>query len=373
MAFEQLKIQDLVSRMNTLREQGEQVTLRQYLAKHHADINRAEPDRAFETYLRGHGVDYDNWIVSQFFTVSTDTKLPYLFSELLVQALIKGMDDFNYVENLFAVKTTAPNAAAVIQPYIDYTGMKKMVKSDKAVSPGSEFDKDSLAVGDKRAYFKKFGKALDITYESIKLCKIKLLSAFLKGTAMVILADYFDYIVDVLINGDKAQDKDGNTITDTAAVIGVENTSNGVTFRDILRAAIRMSRKGRPTTDMLGDEAEMLDILNLDEYKKREQGAPQESLRLNGNITTPNNAYVADDVGTGKLLLLSKAFCLVRIMQQGLMVETQKIITKQIETAVVSVILSIMTLFRDSRIIIDGSQEFSSQGFPAWMAINKPK
>lgn len=69
--------------------------------------------------------------------------------------------------------------------------------------------------------------------------------------------------IDTGINGDKI---DGS---ESAPVIGVGTTSEGIQYRDLLRIWIRGSRMGRNFTSMIGGEDEALNILDLPEFKVR--------------------------------------------------------------------------------------------------------
>lgn len=367
----QLKIKKLHAEMQQKRLAGESITLREHLATSYKDLYPSDPNRGLEKYFYELGIDPSKLTVSQLLDFDGEKDNALLLSELILAAVQYGLSEDDYAKELLAGSVTTKDTT-VIQPYIDTANMKSMQKKTKAVTPGANFEKDSFSVGDKRTGFKKFGKALSISYETIQDVKLDTLATFLRGTNSVLFNDRIAYIIDILINGDEAKDKDGNVIEDSAAIIGVDTTGT-LSYKDILRAAMRMSRLGRGPENMIADENLMLDILNLDEYSKKVLGSANTTLSVKGNITTPRKAYIHEDIGSGKVLIHAPKFGLVEYVKQGLMVETEKVITRQLEEAVISMRVGYMNLFRDSRVIIDKSKAYSTNGFPTWMAIKRPK
>ncbi len=371
MLKEQLKIKKLHAEMQAKRSLGQSITLREHLSTDYKDFYPSNPSQGLEKYFHELGINPSQTTVKQMFEVGGKSDNVLVFTEMLLSALQYGLTENDYVKELLAGSVTA-NESSVVQPFIDTSNMKAMQKKTKAVAAGANFEKDSVLVGQKSTGFHKFGKALDISYETIQDVKLDALAIFLKGTSSVMLNDRLAYVFDILLNGDGARDEDGNVVTDTPAIIGVD-TADTLTYKDILRVAMRMSRIGRGPQNMVSDEELMLDILNLDEYSKKVQGAESTSLSVKGNIVTPKNAFINEDVGSGKVLIQSPSHGLVEYVKQGLMVETDKIITRQIETAVISLRVGYMNLFRDSRVVIDKSLAYASNGFPTWMDVKRPK
>jgi hypothetical protein len=369
---EQLKIKKLHAEMQQKRNEGGSITLREHLATEYKDYNPSNPKQGMEKYFHELGINPSVMTVNQLLSFDDkDNRL--LLSELILSALQYGLSEDDYVKELLAGSMPAKEASNIVQPYVNTKNMKAMQKKSKAVSPGANFEKDSFTVGQKQIGFSKFGKSLQIPYEVIQDVKLDTLATFLKGTGAVLFNDRLSYVIDLLIHGDGARDKDtGEIVDDSAAVIGV-TTANALVYKDILRGAMRMSRLGRGPGNMVADESLMLDILDLDEYSKKVQGSEQTSLSIRGHITTPRNAFVHEDIGSGKVLLQAPKYGLVEYVKQGLMVETDKIINRQLQDTVVSMRVGYMNLFRDSRVIIDKSNAYASNKFPDWMSVKRPQ
>lgn len=363
----QLKPQKLVAELRALRELGVQANLSDILKKKEYREYYSNPDEAYGKYLYDAGISRPGAMtVKQFLTLEGDEGL-YIFSELVLDLVVLGMEQTFPIEDLLAISTNATSDTITL-PTFEYVAKNRTYGKDKDVSAGVLFEDDGVIVGDKRVDVKKFGRALKLPYEVIEDTPLDILSVYYQAYGAAIGADKFAYLIDTMINGDGGIDREKNKIDDTVATIGVQDTTKSIQFRDINRASIRLSKRGRMPESLVIDELESYDLLELPEYKERKQGVPDQIINIKGQYRTPVDFYFSnDEVGTKSALIFSKQFCTGQFKRRALMIEEEQIKSRQIRAMYASERVGLMNFFKDARIKIDGTKAFTSNGFPDWL------
>jgi len=348
------KVKQIVKEIEQKRSKGDIVNLRSHLENSY----EATPEKLYKEL----NINPMKTTVSQLMSLDEDTK--WLFPEIVRDAIAVGLGFIPFISDII-MKEENIRSKSMSMPYLDFSGMK--TTKGKKLTPGSTIQEDTIKVGEKIVTTHKFGKGIKVPYESVKYASLNLLSSFFTGVGSRLQRDLNAAAVDVLINGDNGKDEDGNSVNSSAAEIGVENTSNKVAFKDYLRATIRLSKIGRPATSLLGDEAQTLEVMQWDEFKKRYTGQADTKLTMKTPAPVSVDGFVSDDVSSDKLLVLSKQFAMIQITSQGLMVESDKIIARQLHEAVASIITTFGIVNRNARVLIDGGTAFTAKGFPVWM------
>ncbi len=118
----------------------------------------------------------------------------------------------------------------------------------------------------------------------------------------------------------------------------------------------------------IGNATTGLDYLNLPEVKNKQfPGAPLLATMMKSPMTMPEELYVSTKVPANQLVLQDPSMSLVQLTSMPLMVETDKIIMKQIQQSAVSITTGFAKLQRNASVVLDGSIAYSGNGFPAWM------
>lgn len=170
--------------------------------------------------------------------------------------------------------------------------------------------------------------------------------------------------MDVLINGNQA---DGS---ESAPVIGVNTTAEGITYKDLLRTWVRGSRLGRVFRTLIGDESAAIDILDLPEFKIRMYGQPQSTMNLKTPVPSSSDFYIHPGVPENNVLLVDPRSALIKLTARQLMIESEKIVSNQTEAVYATITTGFSKMYRDASILIDSTREFSTNGFPEWMNID---
>jgi hypothetical protein len=358
--------QDLTER----RQTGEVLSLNAYLNEKFTDFSSDAPNEAFEKYLFKMGIMDPGKMTTKQFLSFPDDSFTFMLSELILEMFVEGMEEAFPISDLLAVDVDTTQTQITLPVFI-YDRKKKMVGRDKVVPMGVQFDEDNVKVEGKTVQTGKHGKALKLPYEILRDTPIELLAKYYIGFGRELGQELFAYLLDVMLNGDGGmtpQGKASTPIADGVAVIGVEDPANGIVFRDINRASIRLSKRGKKPESLIVDEFESYDILDLPQYSERKVGVVDSPIQIKGQYKTPDTFYFSnDEIGAKSALVFSKDNCTGKFTRQSTLVETEKIKSRQIEAWYISTEFGFMNFFHDARCKIDGTIDFASNGFPTWM------
>jgi len=208
------------------------------------------------------------------------------------------------------------------------------------------------------------GVGLKYTDEVIRYVSLNLLGVYLgdMGNQMNMGLDVM--LIDTLINGD------GNA--NGAATIGVYDTENGITYKDLLRAWIRMSTLGRTPQSILSNEDPALGILTLNEFTNKQIYVPGQPGQPVLNLRTPVPTNANYDIhgampATNQIMLIDRNAAVIKYTSDALRMDNARIVEKQIEGTYATMTTGFANLFRDARLIIDASLDYDTYPYPTWM------
>lgn len=386
------KVRQMISTMDVLRQQRSDVTLSQFIAENYKDTN----DKSLSV---GHlyaelGIDPRTTTVEKLY-VEEDNRA--LMSEIIRDGVRRGMG-LAQREQLARIRTAAlagvfdngterfmsrevfldPVMRGAVQStfYPDLVIREETVSQPNVTVPKIELSdarlKDSaeaatieegtVTYGSKDVKLPKKARGFKITYEAIKYNSLSLAQLFFEDAGRILGHTLNGMAVEAIINGDQADN------SESAAVIGVEDTADGVTWFDIARAAIQFALLGRTGTQIIGNATSALDYLNLPEVKNKQfPGAPLLATMMKSPLTMPEMLYVSQKVTGSKVVIQDPSASLVQLTSMPLMMETEKIISKQIEAAYVSIQTGFVKIQRNASVVINGAVAYSGNQFPTWM------
>jgi hypothetical protein len=301
------------------------------------------------------GLDPAKLTVDNLLTISDDMK--YLAPEVIRDFILKGLQaDASYLdlvagsENIGSLTITSPWIKLKDESPVETAEAETIAEAD-------------LEWGEKTIRLKKKAKALHLSDELMLSTPLPLLSYFLQKFGVMLAGSLYTEGVGVLISGDQTD------ASDTTAIIGTE-TGSSTLFKDFLRAWLRARRIFMKWDSLVNNEATAFKIMQLSEFSTP-QGAGGVVVNLDSrNRIVPSNMphLIGSALGDDQSLLFDKAQSMVYLSFRGLMVETERIIMRQIQGTACSIIGGFSTLDRTSRCIIDGTKSFSGYGFPSYMA-----
>lgn len=287
--------------------------------------------------------------------IDLDQDSKWLVPEIFRDAIRKGLRTSPFYNKLIA---SSENVAQpqVNMPYVDLSEAEPQETAE-----AETIDKGSITYGNKTVEIRKQAIGIDITYEAIQYTNLNLLTIFLQDIGIKLGQKLNGALIDILINGDQAD------ASQAAAVIGVDNPVLGLQYKDFLHAWIRGSRLGRQFSSIIAGEAMAEDILELDEFKQKQQGAPLKSIVVNETLPSQSQLYVSAKVPAHQAILVDAALAAVQLTSASLLVEGEKIVSKQIQGTYASITTGFANIFRDARVIIDETLDIAANDFPAFM------
>ncbi len=245
--------------------------------------------------------------------------------------------------------------------------MPKILDQDaniKATGEGESIVVGTAKFGQKDIKLRKFGYGIEMSYEVLNFVPLNILNTYLEDAGAKFSRGLTTLAIQALLNGDQANG------SQSAAVIGVDNTTTGITYRDLLRVWIRMQMRGRRPVGMISGEVQGLNTLMLDEFKKFVIGAPQLNLNIKTPIPETQNMWLNSAIPANSTIILDTNQSIIQLTAMDLMVESEKIVNKQLNGTYATMITGFSNLQRDARVILDGSKLFTAFGFPAFMDLN---
>ena len=275
------------------------------------------------------------------------------------------------LQNLFTMPGQAPfypniiagdqpvNGLQVTMPYINMSDA-----APARVNEAETIPLGTISYGQKQVSIFKIGKGIKITDEVKNYVSLDVMGIFLRDFGIQLGYAMDNLAIDTGINGDKI---DGS---ESAPVIGVGTTSEGIQYRDLLRIWIRGSRMGRNFTSMIGGEDEALNILDLPEFKVRSNGTTEATLNLHTPVPNRADFWIHGGIPANQLMLIDKAAGMIKLTAQPLMLESERIVSNQTEAMYASLTTGFSKMYRDAIVMLDSSKAFSSNGFPGYMNLD---
>lgn len=331
--------------------------------------NEVPVDLSFEEYIQGRyglsmadymdkiGVNTKKDTMQNIFTLP-DQSIHWLVPEIIRSAIHLGIKEAPFYPNIIA-SDQAISSLQVVMPFVN--------PSDAAPAKVNEAETIPLgdvSFGEKSVRLFKVGRGIKITDEVKNYVSLDIMSLFMRDFGVQLGYALDTLAMDVLINGNQ---KDGS---ESAPVIGVDNTANGIQYRDLLRIWVRGSRMGRNFKTMIGDEDQAIDILDLPEFKIKMYGQPQATLNLKTPVPNQADFYIHPGTPENELLLVDPRASLIKMTARQLMVESERIVSNQTEAIYATITTGFSKMYRDAAVLLDGSKEFTTNGFPDYMNID---
>lgn len=278
----------------------------------------------------------------------------FVSPEVFLDPINRGAVQGTFYPDLIVREIPVPQPQAIV-PRIDL--------SDAALADSNEAataEEGSITYNTKTVTIKKKMKAIKITDEAVMFSSLSLLQIYLEDFGRLLGNTLNGMAVDTIVNGEQAD------LSEAATVIGVESTVNGITWFDLTRVAIQFGLVGQVGRQIIGNSTTGLNFLNLNEVKNRFFGLPLLAVNMRSPLTMPEDLYISSKVGTNKIVVQDPSSSIVQLTAQPLMVETDRIVMKQINGTVASIYTGFSKLQRKASIVIDGSILFSGNGFPAY-------
>lgn len=374
----------LVADLNKIRTDGDENGKRRILFREYFEAKF--PDSKVENLLSELGIS-GNTILEDAWNKGEEARL--IISEMVVTAITKGMgqapeslsiitqDRSTYITPeiiLAPIQTGAIQSAfydkllATTEPVkSDTVTVPKIEISDAGMEKGTEMSKANrgkVTTGSKKVSFEKTQRALEISYEALRRHTLNFIQIYFEHLGALMASELNRDLVTVGINGDQAD------LSESSAVIGVKSTAAGFVYRDAVRAFVRMGLMGQ-TPDAIVASEDMAEVwLDLPQVTNRQQGTALMNIRLQTPIPADLPLYVAPNMPEKQFMLVNTSVAFAELVEQALMIETDKFINGQFYESVASAYIGFMNILRHARIIIDADLQINfgtgENYFPSW-------
>jgi|GEM_PF-2716846 len=285
------------------------------------------------------------------------TGLEYLAPELIRDFIYDGLtSSANHLD--LCARSENVSSMVVTTPHIKYTNADTQTVREGETIPegGMEWSHKTVGVG-------KQAIAIKLTDELVLSCPIPLLAPWLNRVGIQLGAKLYNRAVTVLINGDQA---DGS---DACPVIGVASTTNKLQFEDFVTMWARARAIARNWGTLITSEIKARAILKIDEFKKQQGVGGREVEIQSRNLIIPDRVphFVSQQMSDSHAMGMDPRGALLYMIFRGLLVESERIIMREINGTKASIISDFATIDLLSRIIMDETLAFSTHGFPASM------
>lgn len=286
--------------------------------------------KRFDIHVSGKDSD----MVQKFYQTSDAAAL---FPEYLSRAIHQGMEEANVLPQVVATVTKIDG--------MDYRSIASVPtdaeKTMNVVGEGESIPTTSVHLQSNLVNLKKRGRMLEASYEAIQFQKLDLFTVTLKQIGAYLATTLLGDAVKVLISGDGNQNP--------ANVINV-NTIDMVTYDDLINLWGSLGNYEMNT--MLVAPDVMLKILAIPEFQNPLTGL---NFQGTGKLVTPLGATLirSSAVPTGKIIGLDNRFAIEQVVANPLMVESDKLIERQLDRTTISTITGFAKIFEDASVVLD--------------------
>lgn len=310
------------------------------------------------------GIDPSMDTIENIFTLP-DASVRWLIPEIFREALRLGMRKNPIWQSVVAAEQSVKQLSLTL-PYLNMSDA-----APKYVGEAETIPLGNISFGQKSLKLRKIGRGIKIPYEVRQYVSLNVVSIFLQDFGVKLNHAIDALMISVLINGEQA---DGS---ESAPVIGI-TTPGTLTYADLLRIWIRMSRIGRIPSIMIGGETAALNTLNLTEFKTNQFGSNQPAgvpsstvLKLKSPIPASTDYYIHGSMPTNQQLIIDPSASIIKYNAQPLLVESEKIVSNQTEATYATLTTGFGIVFRDARVLLDTSLDFdTTNGFPSYMDVD---
>lgn len=278
----------------------------------------------------------------------------FVSPEVFLDPVSRGAVQGTYYPDLIMREIPVAQPQAIV-PKIDLSDAV-LANSYEAAT----IEEGTVSYSTKTVTLAKKTKMIKITDEAVKFSSLSLLQIFMEDFGKMMGHTINGMAVDTIINGEQSD------LSEQAPVVGVASTVNGVTWYDLMRVAIQLGLVSQAGTQLLGSAQSTLDFVNLNEVKNKTfPGAPLLPVNFKGTLALPQDIYPSLKVAGGKVVINDPSSSIAQLTAQPLMVETERIASKQISGTLMSTYTGFVKIQRKASVVIDPTIVFS--GFPSYM------
>ena len=255
-----------------------------------------------------------------------------LFPEYVSRAVRKGIEGSDHLGDIVAARTVinGMDYRSVVSAPTDEE------KSLRPVAEGASLPQTEVRTSENLVKLIKRGRMLVASYEAIRFQRLDLFTVMLRQIGAHIAREQLKDAVNVIINGD------GNS--NAAATVSL-TTANTLTYDDLIKLWAELSPYELNT--ILAPTDMMRKLLALTEMKDAQAGL---NFQGTGEMITPLGAKLIHipSMTSGKIIGLDRSCALEMVQSGNIVMDTDKLIDRQLERASISCIAGFAKIFTDA-------------------------
>jgi hypothetical protein len=278
----------------------------------------------------------------------------WISPEVMLDPISRGAIQAAFYNELIIREITVGNTK-VTMPRIELSDAALMDTEEAAT-----IEEGTVVYGDKDVKITKLGKGIKITDEAVMFNSIDFLSLFFEQLGRKFAAKLNGKAVTCLTNGDQAD------LSENAAVVGVEDPTEKMTYRDITYVWTRMGILGRMGNTLVAGVNKSVDYLNLPEVKNLQQGSPLLRVNLRSPVPSSADLFPASQAAPDQTIIVDPSVAMVQLTAQALKGEAERFASKGLSGTYFTVYTGFAIVQRDGRVIIDDTLDIATHDFPSW-------
>lgn len=282
----------------------------------------------------------------------------FIIPELIAAAIRIGYDGASMNQNWIATTQVLTQNDRIKMPQI-LRGDGMPTK----INEGANMPVGSVEFGQKEVSVFKVGTGFVITDELIQRSSIDMMMIFMQDVGIDMSVGADTQAMSVLINGDQSD------LSESAPSVGVNSTSDGITFDDIKLITTRMKRLKHNPTRLITGEQDGVNITSLSRFQGFNGDTKLATILSIIGVpeTLINDVQI---LPSGKIMFLDPNRAMAKLQYGTMKVERQRNIRNQTEELFVSDWIGFANIRRDARVMLDKNSTIGSSPFPAYMDID---
>lgn len=351
----EFNMQAFHAEMQQRREDGDDLTFKSYLTEVYGKSYTPEE------FYRDAGIDIKGMSVQKMLNTSELSR--WLFPEIMRDAIRRGLE-YSPIFGQLITGDEPIDSTGVTMPTMDFREIDADELRLRDTNEGATITESYIvAWAEKQVSVGKKARGLLQSYESIAFTPLNLATVYFEELGTRLGSDLDADFIDVLINGDQS---DGS---EAAPVIGA-TTANTLTYRDLARAWLRFRRINRVSTAMVVNEDDALDIMLMDEFQRTRypnaspDNAGGTTLNFQTPLPTTQDIFVHHAVPAKTIVFVDRARAVAKLTAMPLLIESERIVRRQLQGEFASIITGFANVFRDGRMVLDWSTDIATNPGP---------
>jgi len=287
----------------------------------------------------------------------------FIIAEVILDAIQLGFAEDDWTPEFISTSKDAIDGVATVPRF-----PRNINEIGRESSEGADPLRTTVAFGEKVVTSRKFAHAFDVERDVIMRSSIDMVSHYLKLATLNHRWKKKRFLIEVLINGDGAKDKQDVPIDESIGDIGIENTGTGLTYDDdLLEVWTMMGECEVLPNNIICSRKNAKKLLKMDEFKEPKTGMPVKTLKLRQPLPSEQNIF-SHVINENHFIFVNSGAVLGQLNTKALTIETDNIIRHDKFDIVGREEYGLFCIMPTARILVDVSTTLAENPWPEYFA-----